>query len=99
MRDTIYRMITDTVEDCVNTSISEDQAPEQWDMKELEDMLLPIIPLPKLDFTKDQIRGMKKNDLIQQLKEDAVKLYEEKEVEFTETEQIREVEPEVDGSH
>ncbi len=92
MRDTIYRMITDTVEDCVNTSISEDQAPEQWDMKELEDMLLPIIPLPKLDFTKDQIRGMKKNDLIQQLKEDAVKLYEEKEVEFTETEQIREVE-------
>lgn len=92
MRDTIYRMITDTVEDCVNTSISEDQSTEQWDIKELEEMLLPIIPLPKFNFTKEQLSGMKKNDLIQLLKEDAVKLYEEKELEFTETEQIREVE-------
>ncbi len=92
MRDTIYRMITDTVEDCVNTSISEDQAPEQWNTKELEDILLPIIPLSKLNLSKDQIKGMNKNSLIQQLKEDAVKLYEEKELEFTETEQIREVE-------
>lgn len=92
MRDTIYRMITDTVEDCVNTAISEDQAPEQWAIKDLEDSLLSIIPLSKIDLSKDQLHGMKKNDLIQQLKEDAVKLYEEKELEFTETEQIREVE-------
>jgi len=92
MRDTIYRMITDTVEDCVNTSISEDQSPEQWDMNELDDLLLPIIPLEKIKFTKEQRTGMKKNDLIQLLKEEAVKLYEEKELDFTESEQIREVE-------
>jgi preprotein translocase, SecA subunit len=92
MRDTIYRMITDTVEDCVNTSISEDQSPEQWDMKDLEDLLLPIIPLSKINLSKEQLRGLKKNDLMQQLKEEAVKFYEEKETEFTETEQIREVE-------
>lgn len=92
MRDTIYRMITDTVEDCVNTSISEDQSPEDWDFAELGNLLLPIVPLHKLEFSKDQLRGMKKNDLIQQLKEDAVKLYEEKELEFPEVEQIREIE-------
>jgi preprotein translocase subunit SecA len=92
MRDTIYRMVTDTVEDCVNTCIGDDQIPEHWDLKELNEMLLPIIPLPGIEFTREQLRGMKKDDLIQQLKEDAVKLYEEKELEFPETEQIREIE-------
>lgn len=91
MRDTIYRMITDTVEDCVNTCISEDQSPEEWDFAELRSILLPIIPLPNMEFTSEQLRGMKKNDLIQLLKEQAVKLYEEKELEFPE-EQIREIE-------
>jgi preprotein translocase subunit SecA len=92
MRDTIYRMITDTVEGSVNTCISDDQAPEQWDFAELNDLLLPIIPLPKIEFSQEQLRNLKKNDLIQQLKEDAIRLYEEKELEFPETEQIREIE-------
>jgi len=92
MRDTIYRMITDTVEDCVGTCISEDQSPENWDFNELSELLLPIIPLPGINVAKEQIRGMKKNDLIQQLKEEAVKLYEEKELEFPEIEHIREIE-------
>ena len=90
MRDTIYRMLTDTVENYINTCISDDQAPEQWDMAELNTLLLPIIPLPKIELHKEQ--PINKNDLIQQLKEDAVKLYEEKELEFPETEQIREIE-------
>ena len=92
MRDTIYRMITDTVEDCVNTCISDDQSPEEWDFAELSGLLLPIIPLPEVSFTKEQLRGLRRNDLTQLLKEDSVKLYEEKELEFPETEQIREIE-------
>ncbi len=88
MRETIYRMITDTVEESVNTSISEDQLPEEWDVTELSDLLLPIIPLHKIEVTPN----IKKNDLTQQLKEEAVKLYEDKELEFPETEQIREIE-------
>ena len=92
MRDTIYRMITETVEECVNTCISDDQSPEAWDFSELAGMLLPIIPLPEVSFTKEQLTGMRKNDLIQLLKEDSVKLYEEKELQFPETEQIREIE-------
>ncbi len=92
MRDTIYHMIIETVEGCVNTCISDDQSPMEWDMNELNDLLLPIIPLPKIEYPEDQMRGMKKNDLLQLLKEEAVKLYEAKESEFPETEQIREIE-------
>ncbi|MFT4144655.1 MAG: preprotein translocase subunit SecA [Mobilitalea sp.] len=92
MRDTIYRMVTDTVEESVNTSISEDESPEAWDFTELKEKLLPIVPLADIQFAKEQLRGMKKNDLIQLLKEDAVKLYEEKELQFPEVEQIREIE-------
>jgi preprotein translocase subunit SecA len=92
MRDTIYRMITDTVEGCVSTTISDDQSPEDWDLEELNDLLLPIIPLTKIEFDHKQLTGMQKNDLLQQLKEEAVKLYEAKEAEFPETEQIREIE-------
>lgn len=92
MRDTIYRMITEIVEDSVNTCISEDQSPQDWNFGELGELLLPIIPLSKVQFTPEQLRGMKKNDLIQLLKEDAVKIYEEKELEFPEIEQIREIE-------
>ena len=92
MRDTIYRMITDTVEESVNACISDDQIPEEWDLVELNDLILPIIPLPRIELTFDSSKQIKKNDLIQQLKEDAVKLYEAKEAEFPEIEHIRELE-------
>ena len=91
MRDTIYRMITDTVEGCVNTCISEDQSPDEWNLDELNSLLLPIIPMDPVELTPDMKR-MKKNDLIQHLKEIAVKLYEEKEAQFPEPEHLREVE-------
>lgn len=92
MRDTIYKMITDTVEGCVNSCISEDQHAGEWDLDELNNLLLPIIPMEPIALTPEQIKGMKKNDLIQQLKEIAVKLYEEKEAQFPEIEQLREIE-------
>jgi preprotein translocase subunit SecA len=85
-------MITDTVEESVSTCISEDQIPEEWDLAEVDNLLLPIIPLPAVTITDEQKNQIKRNDLIQQLKEDAVKLYEAKEAEFPEIEQLREVE-------
>lgn len=91
MRNTILNMITETVEDCVNSCISDDQNAEEWDLEELNNVLLPIIPLPKIEFSQEQLRKMRKSDLIEKLKADALKLYEEKESQFTE-EQIREVE-------
>lgn len=92
MRDTIYKMITDTVEGCVNACISEDQPTSEWDLNELNNLLLPIIPMDPVVIKPEQMKSIKKNDLIQQLKEIAVKLYEEKEAQFPEIEQLREIE-------
>ena len=92
MRDTIYRMINDEVERCVDTVIGEDQNADEWDIHELNQLLIPIIPLEKITLTEDEKKTLKKPQLMQTLKEEATKLYEEKEAEFPEAEQIREVE-------
>ncbi len=90
MRDVIYKMIAETVENCVDTCISDDQPPEEWDLGELDTLLVPIIPVSPI--TKERVEGMKKAELKQALKEESVKLYEAKEAEFPESEQIRELE-------
>ena len=90
MRDVIYKMITDLVEKAVNLSIGEDQSKDSWNFAELNQLLLSVIPLRPITATR--IRGSKKNELEQQLKEEAVKLYESKEAEFPSPEIIRELE-------
>ena len=90
MRDVIYKMITDIAENSVDISINDDVDSSEWDLKELNALLLPTIPLQPI--TQERIRKGRKNDLKQQLKEEAVKLYESKEAEFPEPEAIREIE-------
>lgn len=92
MRDSIYKMITDVVESKVNMIINDDQPIEEWDFNELNNLLLPIFPMKPVAPTDEQLKHMHKAELIQQIKEEAVKLYEAKEAEFPEPEQIREVE-------
>ena len=92
MRDTIFRMISDTVENVVNTVIGDDQTTENWDVNELNDLLIPIIPIKPVSLSKDEMERMNKKVLIQKLKEEAVRIYEDKEAEFPDPEQIREVE-------
>ena len=91
MRTVIMKMITDIVENAVDMSISDEQGTEEWDLTELNTLLLPIIPLPPVALKDDQ-KDMKKNELKHILKEAATKLYEAKEAEFPEAEQIREIE-------
>ena len=90
MRDYIYKMITDITENCVDISINDDVDKEEWDYNELNTLLLPTIPLEPV--TPERVQKGKKNSLKQQLKEEAVKLYEAKEAEFPEPEAIRELE-------
>ena len=90
MRDVVYKMITDIVENSVNMCIGDDAEAEDWDLNELNTLLLPIIPLEPI--TLDRVEKKKKNGLLHQLKEEAVKLYESKEAEFPELEAIREIE-------
>lgn len=92
MRDTIYKMIAENVERCVNRCISDEQLPEDWDIDELNDLLLSVIPLEKVVITDEQRKYIKKAELVQQLKEEATKLYEAKEAEFPEPEHLRELE-------
>ncbi len=90
MRDAIYKMITDITEECVDTCIGDDTDFEDWDYNELNTLLLPVVPLQQLKASR--VLKPKKNSLKQQLKEEAVKLYESKEAEFPEPEAIREIE-------
>ena len=90
MRDSIYKMITDTVDHTVDMCLSDDVDQEEWDLGEINAVLLPTIPLKPL--TLEDVKGKKKNQVKQDLKEQAVKLYEEKEAEFPEAEQLRELE-------
>ena len=92
MRDLVLKMITDIVENAVDMSVSDEDTAEKWDLTELNNLLLPIIPLKSVALTDEQKKSMKKNELKHTLKEAAIKLYETKEAEFPEPEQIREIE-------
>ena len=92
MRDTIYKMITDVVEKCVSSIIGDEGSPEEWDIAELNNVIRPIIPIKKIVLSDEELKHGSKDELIQRLKEEAVKVYEAKEAEFPEADQIREVE-------
>ena len=92
MRDSIYKMITDVVESKVDMCISDDQPASEWNLVELNELMLPIFPFDVIELDDEQLKKFKKADMVQYLKEKAVKLYEAKEAEFPEQEQIRELE-------
>ncbi len=92
MRDSIFKMITDTVEGAVNRCIAEDALPEEWDLTELNSLLLPIFPIPPIVLSDELLKHGKRDTLTQHLKEEVVRFYEAKEAEFPEKEQLREVE-------
>ena len=75
----------------VDMSIGDEQSADKWNFKELNELILPIIPLKPLELN-DEIRHMKKDELKHALKEKATKFYEAKEAEFPDAEQIREIE-------
>ncbi len=90
MRDVIYKMITDIVENTVDMCIGDDADSDEWELPELNTLILPIIPLQVIN--RGRIETLKKNSLKHQLKEEAVRLYESKEAEFPEAEALRELE-------
>ena len=91
MREVIMKMLNDIVEGAVDMSVSDEQTPENWGFKELNDLLLPIIPLKPIELT-DEISKMSKDEFKHMLKELATKFYESKEAEFPDAEQVREIE-------
>ena len=90
MRDSIYKMISDVVENTVDTFIGDDQDPQDWDLSGLNETLLPIIPFEMI--TVERIGCKNKAELKHALKQEGTKLYEAKEAEFPNPEMIRELE-------
>jgi len=91
MRGVIMKMLTDIIEGAVDMSIGDEQSADKWNFKELNELILPIVPIKPVALT-DEMKNMKKEQLKHALKEEAIKLYEAKEAEFPDSEQIREIE-------
>ena len=91
MRDVIMKMVTDVCDNIVDMTIPDDESPEQWNMAEFNQVLIPIIPIEE-PIRIDDVEKFNKNKLKHVLKEQAVKLYEKKEAEFPDIEQMRELE-------
>ena len=92
MRPLITRFITDIVDFYVNENIVDSDSPKDWDFQGLNDTLMQIIPLGKLNFSEEEFKDITRDELAQKLKERAIRLYEEKEAEFPNPEQMREAE-------
>ena len=89
MRDAIYKMITDIVDSMTDMCFSDDMESSEWDLDEFNTAITPIIPIHPL--TAEKVKGHKKDEIKHIVKEEAVKLYEAKEAEFPEPEQLREL--------
>ena len=90
MRDSIYKMIADVVENAVDIFIGDDQEPEEWDLSGLNETLLPVIPFEPI--TAERLDVKNREELKHALKQEGTKLYEAKEAEFPNPEMIRELE-------
>lgn len=89
MRNSVIKMMTDFVEGVVNRCVGENGDPKEWDYNEINELLLPTVPIEAVRFDETISN---RNELLHRLKEKAVKLYEDKEAQFAEPEQIREIE-------
>ena len=90
MRDSVYHMITEYVEDTVDRLISPDLEPDEWNLQGLNTELLTVISMAPV--TEEEVKDISQKELKHLLKERAVKAYELKETEFPEPEHVRELE-------
>ena len=92
MRDVIMKMAKDTLTSLVGDVIHEDTEVSEWDIEELNNVVLPVFPIAPFSENKDDYKGYKRDRLIEEAYEKVTALYEEKEKEFPEEEQVRELE-------
>lgn len=93
MRSTVIKMIQDTVKEAVEKVIPENaESTEEWDIAELNNVLLPMIPIEPLTTEKSAYEGMTRDKLTESIQEKAEALYAKKEEEFPDLEKLRELE-------
>jgi len=92
MRDVVFKMVQDTVENYVDKTCSADLSSSEWEIEELNKILIPIIPFEKIELTEKETKSSNLKEFKQRLKEEAAKIYENKETEFPDSEHMREIE-------
>ena len=90
MRDSIFHMINDYVENTVDMIIPADADYEDFNLTELNMTILKGIPMQPV--TEEEVKDLSQKKLKHMLKERAAKAYEAKEAEFPEQEHLREIE-------
>ena len=106
MRDVIFKMIRDVVKNHVHMHIPAENQVEEKDLEKLEqkiaaadlDMeslaqgLIQVIPYTNVSWKPEDHAGENAEQLIRELQEKAIEIYEAKEKDFPEEEHIRELE-------
>ena len=92
MRDVVFKMVQDTVENYVDKTCSSDLTSSEWEIEELNKILIPIIPFEKIELSEKEAKSSNLKEFKQRLKEEAAKIYENKETEFPDSEHMREIE-------
>ena len=93
MRDTIISMTKSVVDKFVSLCVSDEQPCTEWDLNELNQILLPVIPIQPVELTEsERVSRITKDQLVERLQKEAVEVYEKKEREVPDAEQIRELE-------
>ena len=93
MRDTVFGMVQDTVSRYVDKVATNEVSPAEWDIRELNDTLLPIVPLKPISLTEEEMNGgIRAEEFKQRLLDEAAELYDEKEKEFPSEDEMRELE-------
>lgn len=91
IKDNIMKMLKEVIIRSVNLYSGESDLPEDWDISNLNEFLLPIFHEVAVVLNDNDKEILKKSDLIDQLFMRAQKIYDEKENEFG-AEHMREIE-------
>lgn len=92
MRDVVFKMVQEIVEIYVDKHCSPDLPPDEWEIDNLKNSLIPIIPFENIELTEKELKNGNVKTFKQRLKEEAAKIFEAKEAEFPEAEHMRELE-------
>ena len=90
MRDAIFHMMNDYIENVVDMVVNPDQDYDEWNLTELNLTIRNTIPMEMI--TEEDVKDISQKELKHMLKERAAKVYEAKESEFPEPEHMREIE-------
>ena len=92
MREVVMKMAKDTIKALIGNVVHDSSETSEWDLEELNNVLLPVFPIEPLSTEHDDYKGYSKDKLAEEVYEKVTKIYEEKEKEFPEIEQMRELE-------